>query len=175
MLLGPLGTTWGLTRPVLGQLAAELYTNVEVFRPIWDSKNVQWSVLEAYFVLFISWSPKIAQNLFCIQNLRMDLIFQEKKRIWKSNAWLPRYLQNNPWTIFLETPCGLTKALLKGVFSLGGEFRSPCSGNWYAIGNRGKGEWFRKCMWLIEWLTALFIKRVTDKIKKRKNPTPPQM
>jgi len=40
---------------------------------------MQSSVSEPYFVLLISWSPKIEQKWFCIQNLRMDLSFQEKK------------------------------------------------------------------------------------------------
>ena len=31
--------------------------------------------------------------------------FSGEKTIWKSNAWLPRYLQNKHWTIFFETPC----------------------------------------------------------------------
>ena len=49
--------------------------------------------------------PKIAQKWFCIQNLHMDLSFQEKKTIWKSDTWLPRYLQNKHCTILFETPC----------------------------------------------------------------------
>ena len=43
----------------------------------------------------------------------LDLSFQEKKTIWKSNAWLPRNLQNRHGTIFLETPC---RSGLVGLF-----------------------------------------------------------
>ena len=43
-----------------------------------------------HFVLQISWPPLIAQKWFCIQNVRMDLSFQEKKTIGKSDIWLPR-------------------------------------------------------------------------------------
>ena len=79
-------------------------TNFVVLSPIWDSKNMQLSVSEPYFALLISWSPKIAQKWFCIQNLRLDLSFQEKKTIWKSNAWFTRNLQNKHGTIFFKHP-----------------------------------------------------------------------
>ena len=46
---------------------------------------------ESHFVLKISRPPNITQKWFYIQNLRMDLSFQEKKTIWKSDTWLPRY------------------------------------------------------------------------------------
>ena len=46
---------------------------------------------KSHFVLWISQLPKITQNWFCIQNLCMDLSFQEKKTIKKSDNWLPRY------------------------------------------------------------------------------------
>ena len=61
-----------------------------------------------HFILHISWPHKIVQKRFCIQNLRMDLSFQEKKTIWKSDIWLLRYLQNKHCTIFFETPCSQT-------------------------------------------------------------------
>ena len=42
---------------------------------------------ESYFVLQISQPPKIAEKWFCIQNLHMDLSFQEKKTIRKSEIF----------------------------------------------------------------------------------------
>ena len=56
-----------------------------------DQKNLNLSVSENYFVSQISQPPKVAEKWFCIQNLRMDLSFQEKKTICKSDRWLLRY------------------------------------------------------------------------------------
>ena len=39
----------------------------------------------------------------------MDLSCQEKKNIWKYNAWLPRNLQNKHCTIFFKHPVELFK------------------------------------------------------------------
>ena len=69
----------GAIRTVLDQLL-ELDTNFSVLRSIWDRMKINWSVWEPYFVLWISWSPNIAHKWFCIQNLSIDLSFQEKKR-----------------------------------------------------------------------------------------------
>ena len=52
--------------------------------------SINWSVPEPHFVLWISRPPLIAQKWFCIQNVRMDLSFQEKS-IWKLDTWLLRY------------------------------------------------------------------------------------
>ena len=49
---------------------------------------------EAHFVLQISQPAKVAQNWFWIQNLCLDLNFQKKKTIWKSDIWLLRYKEN---------------------------------------------------------------------------------
>ena len=43
------------------------------------------------FILQISQLQKILQNWFCIQNLCMDLIFQEKTTVCKSVTWFTSY------------------------------------------------------------------------------------
>ena len=59
---------------------------------------------KSHFVLQISWLPKIVQKWFCIQNLRMDLSFQEKKTVCKSVTWFTSYansrIQENSWVFF---------------------------------------------------------------------------
>ena len=58
------------------------YTVVENTKKIWIYHiNL---LQKPHFVLQISRLPKIVQNCFCIQNLRMDLSFQEKKTACKS-------------------------------------------------------------------------------------------
>jgi len=59
-----------------------------------DQKNLNLSVSETSFVLQISQPPKFAETRFCIQNLRVDLSFQEKKTIYKSVHLLSRYQAN---------------------------------------------------------------------------------
>ena len=65
---------------------------------------------ESHFVLQISQHSKSAQKWLCTQNLRMDISFQERKKIWKSGTWLPRY-QAKQSLISFGTPCiSATKA-----------------------------------------------------------------
>ena len=84
-----------------------------MFQNSWRTKIRKISVYyiqprqKPHFISQISPSHKIEQKRFCMQNLRMDLSFQEKKTIWKSDTWLLRYLQNKHCTIFFETPCSI--------------------------------------------------------------------
>ena len=43
--------------------------------------NINLSPSEPHFIFQISQPPNIGQKWFCIQNLQMDLSFQEKKRL----------------------------------------------------------------------------------------------
>ena len=56
-----------------------------------------------HFISQISPSHKIEQKRFCMQNLRMDLSFQEKKTIWKSDTWLLRYEAKSQSHFFWDT------------------------------------------------------------------------
>ena len=72
------------------------------------SINLNLSTFEPHFVFQISLLPNIAQKWFCMQNLRMDLSFQEKNAVCKSVTWFASY--NNYWMkensgVFFETPC----------------------------------------------------------------------
>ena len=60
-LICPLGATWELSGPILGQFA-ELGANYADLRPPWDNRNMIWSVSEHHFVLKISRPPNIAQK-----------------------------------------------------------------------------------------------------------------
>ena len=44
-------------------------------------RQYKYELIEPHFVLRISRPPSIVQKWFCIQNVRMDLSFQEKKMI----------------------------------------------------------------------------------------------
>ena len=98
------------TRPTNNHLGAirvqlaELGTKFVVLRPLWDSMNMSWSVSESHFVLWIFRPPNIAQKWFCIQNLRMDLSFQGKKRFENPihGCW---DMKQKPSLIFFGTPC----------------------------------------------------------------------
>ena len=76
---GQLGAGWGVLWPLW---------YCELWGPLQVSMNMDLSFPEPGFVSQISQSPKIAQNWFCIQNLHMNLSFQEKKTICKSVHWL---------------------------------------------------------------------------------------
>ena len=65
-----------------------------------------------HFVLHISQLPKIIQKCFCIQNLRMDLSFQEKETVCKSVTWFTSYTIQNNSGVFFETPCTFSHFLL---------------------------------------------------------------
>ena len=58
-----------------------------------------------HFVLQISQPPKVAQKWFCIQNVHMDLSFQQKKTAWNSVIWFLRYISKTKsfscWTSFI--------------------------------------------------------------------------
>ena len=43
--------------------------------------NINLSPSEPHFIFQISQPPNIGQKWFCIQNLQMDLSFQEEKRL----------------------------------------------------------------------------------------------
>ena len=50
----------------------------------------------------LSLLPYITKKWYCIQNLRMNLSFQEKKTILKSDTWLPRYQGKTQSNSFLD-------------------------------------------------------------------------
>ena len=60
-----------------------------------QNKKIQFQCInlsqKSHFVWQISWLPKTVQNWFCIQNLRMDISFQEKKAVCKSVTWFKSY------------------------------------------------------------------------------------
>ena len=64
-----------------------------------------------YFVLQISQPPTITQKLLCIQNVRMDLSFQEKKTICKS-VFGYQVINQTRWLIFFDTPCSSLDLLI---------------------------------------------------------------
>ena len=66
--------------------------------------NMNLSVSEPNFVLQISQPPDIAEILFCIQNLHMNLSFQKKKTVQKSVSWFLRYYTNTKGPFFLGRP-----------------------------------------------------------------------
>ena len=53
--------------------------------------NLDLFTSEPHFVFQISFLPNIAQKWFCMQNLRSDLSFQEKKTVCKSVTWFISY------------------------------------------------------------------------------------
>ena len=53
--------------------------------------NMNLSVSKTHFASQISRPHQIAQNWFCIQNLGLDLSFQEKKAVCKSVTWFKSY------------------------------------------------------------------------------------
>ena len=55
------------------------------------SINLNLSTSEPHFVFQISLLPNIAQKWFCMQNLHMDLSFQEKKTVYRSVTWFTSY------------------------------------------------------------------------------------
>ena len=76
---GQLGSIWINQGPVLGLLGyADATMRPQVLQR--DSMKMNWSNSEPYFVFQISQPPNIAEKCFCIQNLQMDLSFQEKKK-----------------------------------------------------------------------------------------------
>ena len=79
-LLVPLRAKWELSGLVWGQLGY-LGPSYGVFRSLWGSMNMNWCVSGLHFVSLSCPPPNIAQKWFCIQTLRMDLSFQEKKLI----------------------------------------------------------------------------------------------
>ena len=95
VVMGPLGAIWELPCPVLGQLV-ELSANFAVLRQY----GYELICFRTAFCFVNISAPNIAQKWFCIQNLRMDLSFQEKKAILNSDTWLPKNLQNKHCTIF---------------------------------------------------------------------------
>ena len=97
MLLGPLEATLELSGPSW----ASWLSFAQIFW-FWDHYETTWIWIYLFqnHILFHNYpGPK----WFCIQNLYIDLSFQEKKTLWKSDTWLPRYLQNKHCTIFLNT------------------------------------------------------------------------
>ena len=85
---------------------------------------------KSHFVLQISWLPKIVQKWFCIQNLRMDLSFQEKKTVCKSVTWFTSYansrIQENS-CVFIEMPCMLFQILTNKIKINGTHWYLPVS------------------------------------------------
>ena len=65
---------------------------------------MQWSVSEPYFVLLMSWSPKIAHKWFCILNLHLDLSFQGEKNYLKIRFLVAEILIKNRVSFFLGRP-----------------------------------------------------------------------
>ena len=55
------------------------------------SINLNLSTSEPHFVFQISLLSNIAQKWFCMQNLRMDISFQEKKTVCKSVKWFTSF------------------------------------------------------------------------------------
>ena len=53
---------------------------------LWASINLKLSSSEPYSAFQISQTPNIAQKLFCIQNLQMDLSFHEKRKTVRNFA-----------------------------------------------------------------------------------------
>ena len=69
--------------------------------------------------LQISRLPKIVQNWFCIQNLRVDLSFQEEKTVCKSVTW---FKSNNNLQDAGEFRWVLTKSPKSGICP----YQPPC-------------------------------------------------
>ena len=66
------------------------------------SINLDLLTSEPHFVFQISFLPNIAQKWFCMQNLRMDLSFQEKKTVCNSEAWFTSYNSSSDMGEFLR-------------------------------------------------------------------------
>ena len=59
----------------------------------------------------ISQPPKIAQKWFCTQNLRMDLSFQEEKKLFENPTLGCRDIRQNPVSFFLGHPVVLANRI----------------------------------------------------------------
>ena len=64
---------------------------------------MNWFVSKPHFVLQISWPLKIAQKLFCIQNLHLDLSFREIK-VFENPLLNCRDIKQTPSFILFWTP-----------------------------------------------------------------------
>ena len=82
-----------------------LEANLALLRPFQVIPNMTFSISEPHFVLQISQPPIIAQKWFCIQNLHMDISFQQKKAVCKSVPWFLKYEAKRKVIIFFGTPC----------------------------------------------------------------------
>ena len=108
---GPLRASQGMIRPVKGQLGY-LKAILVLWETLQISMNMNLSILEPDFVLYISQPPYIAQKWFCIQKLLMDLSFQRKKTGLKSVSWFLWYWANTKGPFFLGRPVCLTSTLV---------------------------------------------------------------
>ena len=62
-------------------------------------------VKKNHFVSQTSQPPQIVQKWFCIQNVRMDLSFKEKKTVCNFVVWFLKYQAKRKVVIFFGTPC----------------------------------------------------------------------
>ena len=72
---------------LLGYPEATLRLQVQLSANI----NLNLSISQPYFVFQISKPPNIILKWFCIQNLQIDLRFQEKRMVCKSIIWFTSY------------------------------------------------------------------------------------
>ena len=70
--------------------------------PLQASMNITLFTSETHIVSQISQLPEITQKWFFIQNLRMDLSFQEKKTLCISEAWFTSYKSSSDMGEFLR-------------------------------------------------------------------------
>ena len=80
----------GCLGPIRGQ-SWHLEAHLALLLPLQVIPSMTLSSSESHFVFQISQPPNIGQKLFCIQNLQMDISFQEEKTVYKYVTWFTNY------------------------------------------------------------------------------------